>query len=224
MDVYLYADETGNLDYGGAGKQGASPYFGFGTATFAGDHGAALMRGLRLRAHVSSKGIRLARGFHAVDDSAETREEVFPLIAELEPRIDTTFLAKAQAYPKVRAKGQIYLYQMAWYLHLKEVALRVAKPADSLYVIAGTFGTKKRRAEAETALHEVCDQIDRNIQLCVGEASSSWGLQVADYALWATHRHLTGRSCHWYDRDIKPLEKTKFLPWGQDPGAASGNV
>ena len=115
------------------------------------------MRGLRLRAHVSSKGIRLARGFHAVDDSAETREEVFPLIAELEPRIDTTFLAKAQAYPKVRAKGQIYLYQMAWYLHLKEVALRVAKPADSLYVIAGTFGTKKRRAEAETALHEVCD-------------------------------------------------------------------
>ena len=127
-------------------------------------------------------------------------------------------------HPKVRAKGQMYLYQMAWYLHLKEVALRVAKPADSLYVIAGTFGTKKRRVEAETALHEVCDQIDRNIQLCVWEASSSWGLQVADYALWATHRHLTGRSCHWYDRDIKPLEKTKFLPWGQDPGAASGNV
>ena len=39
MDVYLYADETGNLDYGGATKQGASPYFGFGTAVFIGDHG-----------------------------------------------------------------------------------------------------------------------------------------------------------------------------------------
>src|SRR5690606_23235042 len=33
-DVYLYADETGNLDFDGAAKQGGSAYFGFGTAMF----------------------------------------------------------------------------------------------------------------------------------------------------------------------------------------------
>lgn len=222
MDVYLYADETGNLDYGGATKQGASPYFGFGTAVFIGDHGVALMRGMRLRTHVSSKGIRLARGFHAVDDSNETRGEVFPLVAELAPRIDTTFLAKSQAYETVRAKGEMYLYKLAWYLHFKEIATRVSGPDDTLYVIAGTFGTRKRQAEAEAALRDVCNQVDRQIKLCVWEASSSWGLQVADYALWATHRNLVGRSCHWYDRDIAPVLETTFLPWGREAGTEPG--
>ena len=111
---------------------------------------------------------------------------------------------------------------MAWYLHFKEIATRVSGPDDTLYVIAGTFGTRKRQAEAEAALRDVCNQVDRQIKLCVWEASSSWGLQVADYALWATHRNLVGRSCHWYDRDIAPVLETTFLPWGREAGTEPG--
>lgn len=52
--IYLYADETGNLDYGGSpNPQGgsASTYFGVGTATFiTEDHGEDLLNGLHLRA------------------------------------------------------------------------------------------------------------------------------------------------------------------------------
>lgn len=66
-DVHLYADETGNLDFESHGTDGASEYFGFGTAVFNGDHGDALMEGLKLRAEASSHGIHMARGFHAVD-------------------------------------------------------------------------------------------------------------------------------------------------------------
>lgn len=40
MDVYMYADETGNLDYDVAG--GGSKYFGIGTATWTGEHGPHL--------------------------------------------------------------------------------------------------------------------------------------------------------------------------------------
>src|SRR5690606_34063444 len=119
-DVYLYADETGNLDYAGAGKQGASAYFGFGTAVYTGDHGAQLMEGLRLRAQVTGNGVTLKRGFHAVDDSNQTRGEMFGVIGSQAPRFDTTFLRKAGAYPGVRAAGEMRLYKMAWYLHFKE--------------------------------------------------------------------------------------------------------
>jgi hypothetical protein len=94
-DVFLYADETGNLDYGGAGKRGATTYFGFGTAVFYGDHGRQLMEGLRLRVQVTAAGVSLTRGFHAVDDSRQTRDAMYTLIGNQAPRFDTTFLLKS---------------------------------------------------------------------------------------------------------------------------------
>lgn len=214
-DVYLYADETGNLDYAGDGKQGASPYFGFGTAVFDREHGSELWSGLRLRAGVESKGLNLPKGFHAINDSNQTRGEMFSLIAEQAPRIDTTFLCKANAYPYVRERGQMYLYKMAWFQHFKYVAPRVATKDDTLYVVAGTFGTRSRQTQATAALTDVCQQLGLNIVLCVWEASSSWGLQVADYALWAVHRNLLGRSCYWYEGSVAPTLRSTFTPWGK---------
>ncbi|WP_127913442.1 hypothetical protein [Micrococcus sp. FDAARGOS_333] len=96
-DIYLYADETGNLDYASAGKQGATDYFGFGTAVFKGDHGAQLMEGLKLRARLAGQGISLDNGFHAVNDSHATRDEVYGIIAGQAPRFDAAFLLKANA-------------------------------------------------------------------------------------------------------------------------------
>lgn len=219
-DVYLYADETGNLDFEGHGKDGASEYFGFGTAVFNGDHGDALMEGLKLRAEASSHGIHMARGFHAVDDSAPTRSEMFSLIGRQAPRFDTTFLFKANAYPSVleHADPQMRLYKLAWFLHLRKVALWVCEPEDTLHVIVGTFGTRKRQIQAEAALEDVCRQVDRTINLCVWESATSWGLQVADYALWATHRILRGSSCRWFAPCIKPTLRTTFTPWGTVKG------
>ena len=167
-DVYLYADESGNLDYGGLGKRGATEYFGFGTAVFYDDHGAELMEGLRLRAAVTARGISLPRGFHAVDDSHMTRNQMFAVIADQAPRFDATFLLKPNAYDWVRAMGEMRLYKLAWYLHFEAIALQVSDPADNLFVVAGTFGTKARKAQAEMALADVCGQINRNITLWCG--------------------------------------------------------
>ncbi len=68
-------------------------------------------------------------------------------------------------------------------MHFKEIATQVSKLHDTLYVAAGTLGTNKRRSEARAALADVCGQVDRNIVLCVWDASTAWGLQVADYGL-----------------------------------------
>lgn len=101
-------------------------------------------------------------------------------------------------------------------LHFKEIARQIASKGDRLIVVAGTFGTHKRRAQAEAALADVCSQIDRDITLCVWDAASSWGLQVADYALWAVHRDLEGRVCDWYEPYVKPHLESVFTPWGRE--------
>ena len=172
--VYLYADETGNLDYEGTPNPrggGASTYFGFGTAAFdTQHHGDDLLQGLHLRASCAKEGISLAKGFHAVDDSSRTRNEMFHLIQEQAPRFDTTFLMKANAYAGVRVDGPMRLYKLAWFLHLKQVALQVSRPEDELYVVVAEFGTKSTRRAASEAVADVCAQINRNITLCVDSA------------------------------------------------------
>lgn len=217
--IYLYADETGNLDYQGSPNPkggGASTYFGFGTATFTTEkHGDDLLGGLHLRAQLAQEEVKLTRGFHACDDSHRTRSDMFTEIKRQQPRFDTTFLYKANAYPNVKDAGPMRLYKMAWYLHLKEIALRVSEPDDELFVIVAEFGTKRVRKTAYEAVREVCEQIDRNITLCVWTAPSSWGLQVADYGLWAVQRHLEGKKCTWFDPCIKPNLASLFTPWGQ---------
>lgn len=218
-DIYLYADETGNLDYAGQGKNGASTYFGFGTAVFTGNHGDALFGGMNLRAQLSADGLHLPEGFHAVNDKIATKNRVFQLIREQAPRFDSTFLYKAGAYSSVRSKGEMYLYKMAWFLHFKEIAKQVSTPDDTLYVIAGTFGTAARQTAAKVALEDVCNQIDRNIVLCVWKSSSSWGLQVADYGLWALQRELENKTCTWLSPCVQPTLSTQFHPWGRAPRA-----
>lgn len=214
--VFLYADETGNLDYKNAAVT-ESGYFGFGTATFGDEHGDALWIGLNLRASLSAKGLHLPRGFHAKDDSTPTKDAMFNAIHDIAPRFDATFLYKPNAYPSVEDKGQMYLYKLAWYLHFKETARRIANRNDTIVVVAGSFGTKQRQTQAREALAEVCDQIDRSIELCIWDASTSWGLQVADYGLWSTHRDLLGRGGRWHDQSVRPTLKTTFLPWGRRP-------
>ncbi len=217
-NIYLYADETGNLDYDGSPNPhggGASTYFGFGTATFTGDHGAHLLEGLHLRAAHEKAGTKLPNGFHACNDSHRTRSAMFRTIQNQRPRFDTTFLYKKNAYDSVKQQGGLYLYKLAWFQHMKTIARQVASPDDDLYVITAEFGTKRIHRAVDEALQDVCAQIDRNITLCVWRSASSWGLQVADYGLWATQRVLEGRTCSWFAQCIEPTLESVFTPWGR---------
>lgn len=224
-DVYIYADETGNLDYSGQPDPrggGASTYFGFGTAVFRDDHGVHLEQGLRLRARLESEGLHLPGGFHAVNDSPRTRVDVFKVIGDQAPRFDCTFLYKANAYGYVRDRGEMYLYRTAWRLHIKAIAEWATSPGDRLFVIVGEFCTASRARQAREALAHVCDELDREIVLCVWKSVSSWGLQVADYGLWAVQRRLEQKKCTWFGEFIGPNLRTFFLPWKSAPGHATG--
>lgn len=213
-DVYMFADETGNLDYNVSG--GGSKYFGIGTATWQGEHGAHLWQAIQLRFRHADQGVALPAGYHAKDDSHATRAEVYKVIGEQAPRFDVTFLAKAKAYPYVRARGESYLYQMAWYLHFKEVAKFVTDAGDTLHVAVATLGTKARKRAFQQAIDEVClNQAPSWCRVVVAhwDSVTSWGLQVADYGLWAVQRQLE-RGDDKFMWAVQPTLGTRFLPWG----------
>ncbi|WP_322409155.1 DUF3800 domain-containing protein [Microbacterium invictum] len=213
--IYLYADETGNLDYAQHPTGNESGFFGFGTAMFRDEHGDAIWRGHELRTRLAAHGLQVPRGFHAKDDSVATRNEVFAVIRELSPRFDTTFLLKSNAYASVRDRGQMYLYKLAWFLHIKEVIRQTSNPNDRVIIIAGSFGTNERASRAREAIRDVCDQLNRRVTLCVWDASTSWGLQVADYGLWGTHRYLVGKGGAWFEESVRPSLQSTFTPWGR---------
>jgi len=214
-EVFMYADETGNLDYDVA--NGGSKYFGIGTATYTTNHDEAMAQGCRLRLIHAQKGVELPKGYHAKNDRPQTRADVYKVIKSQAPRFDFTFLAKAKAFESVRAKGEAYLYELAWYLHFKEVAKRCTTEGDTLYVIVATLGTAARKKAFRQAIARVCDDHApplRNVVVCHWEAATSWGLQVADYGLWAVQRQLE-RDDRTYLWAVVPTLKSKFLPWGR---------
>nr|WP_211212989.1 DUF3800 domain-containing protein [Actinopolyspora mortivallis] len=214
-DVYMYADETGNLDY--EQHPGASRFFGIATAVIR-EHGKVLNESLELRTELQARGVPLKRGaFHACDDSHPTRKEVFSLIAGQGWRFDATMLDKTNAYEYVRRDGDVRLYKLAWFQHFKFVAPRVADKGDRLFVIAATLGTNARKKAFEAALHDVCKAQGphgRDVHLCHWPAQSSWGLQVADYAAWAVQRRLEKNETRYWEM-IADSFSTCFTPWNR---------
>ncbi|TQS30416.1 DUF3800 domain-containing protein [Microbispora sp. KK1-11] len=210
----MYADETG--DMGVPGISGVSRYFGCGTAVFRGEHGERIWQGLRLRCDLERRGVSLPKGRHAKDDSQSTRDEVFDVIKDQRPRIDATFLYKGNAHPSVRERQQ-WLYKLAWFSHFRQIVSQVSGPGDTLYVIAASLTTSRKVMNAREALRDVCGQFDadREIVLCVWDAQSTWGIQVADYSLWAVQRHLENRPCKWFESHVKPNVRSLLTPWGR---------
>jgi hypothetical protein len=213
-DVYVYVDETGDLDF--SGNPRASAHFGLGSAVFRGPHGAALAAGLELRCRLEAEGLALPRGFHAKDDSHRTRDEVFGLIREQAPRFDVTLLDKERADLRVREASVTYRYKLAAFLHLKWLVPQVAPTEGSIFVIIGSLQTAGKREAVRNAVTDVCAQMDlprARVVPCIWDAPSSWGIQIADYGLWAAQRELVGRQCTWFEPCVKPTLASVFHPW-----------
>ncbi|WP_367260421.1 DUF3800 domain-containing protein [Trueperella pyogenes] len=54
-----------------------------------------------------------------------------------------------------------------------------------------------------------------SVSPCYWDSRSVWGLQAADYLLWATHRQMMGRSIRNHADDIESLTASRRLPWGE---------
>jgi hypothetical protein len=218
-DVYLYLDETGDL--GVSGKSKESRYFGLGSAMFVGDHAQEIWAGMQLRLALEAENLRMPDGMHAHKDKPTVKHRVLSLIARQRPRIDITLLRKERAYPSVQAKmrgDRFYIYEYAWYVHFKYLARYVIprhldRETDRAYIVVATLGTGEQKEVARRAIERVCAQFPKlNMTVCIWDNKTAWGLQVADYALWAAQREVLRGQCGYYQR-IRPFVKTLFLPW-----------
>ncbi len=208
-NFYVFADETGDLSYSSESK-----YFGFGTATFTSPEDIQFAHAFKLRCELEALGLPNIAGFHAAIDSNKTRTEVFSLISTHEHRFDFTFLDKREALPSVSKKGEIYLYKLAWYLHFKHLIENLGGPEDVIYAISASIKTKAKSNSIQRALADVALQLNHRMIVPIWwNSNTSWGLQIADYGLWAAQRDINLGSDSWFDRYVRAQTFSKFEPW-----------
>jgi hypothetical protein len=210
-DLYLYLDETGQLGLSG------SPYFGLGQATFKDEMGTIAWEGIKLRFELERNGVHLPKGFHAKNDKESTRQKVFSLIAEHAPRFDVTLLHKQYIPDELRLdieSNEISLYYLAWKKHFTYQARYLLRPFHRVFVIAASLSEHPKKQQAATkAIQDVLKLHPRlDITLCIWDNPTSWGLQVADYGLWAVQRDLTAVYCKHF-KTISPLIESVYSPW-----------
>jgi len=212
--VYVYGDEAGDLAFKPP-TQGISRYFIIGTVTLD-DHsiGSEL---LELRRELAWNGLHLDC-FHATRDKPHVRERVYDIIANHDLRFDATLLDKKKAKPDTY-EDPLYFYKLAWYLHFKYVAEKVADARDELLVVASSLQIKRKVTTTKAAIHEavtdVVNQVSPTVtyQCAFTPAKTDPCLQIADYMTWAIQRkHEMGdlRSYelieHQVDSEFEPFE------------------
>lgn len=183
--ISVFADESGNFDF--SRKPGASRYFILTTVACPGYAvGDAL---LRLRRDIAWEGHGTDSEFHATTDAQAVRDRVFAILQAHDFRVDATIMEKAKANPQTRGSDERF-YKLAWYLHMKHVAPRVARAPDELFVVGASLGVKKKRAVMHQAIKDVVRQVSptTHFRTASWNAHSEPCLQVADYCCWALSR------------------------------------
>lgn len=209
--VHIWADELGTTSY----NDQQQPYFGFGTIASHSPLGELAQAAEALRHNLAADGVDMTKGFHCRDDKFSTRSAFFPIVKEHAGEFQATLLKKQNAYASVRAKGDMYLYRLAWKLHIQFLARRYLTTAERLHVVVGSFSTHNRAAQARDAVRQVCAELNAAITVSVWDAHSSIGIQAADYCLWATYQRLKGKSETWHVNYVEPIKGGPvFYPWG----------
>lgn len=184
--ITVFADEAGNFDFSLNAR--ASRYFILTTIQLEDcSVGDAL---LAVRRQLAWEGAELhPDGFHASEDKQAVRDQVFAALDGADFRIDATILDKRKTQPRF-AQNEAAFYQLAWYLHFKFVAPRVARTDDELLVIAASLGTKSRRTLFFQGFHTAVVQTTPTPtwRTASWPAATDPCLWVADYCCWAIQR------------------------------------
>jgi hypothetical protein len=185
---YLFADESGNLDF--SRSRGATPYFAVGTMLVRGDDAVEALRTdlLKLQTELGWSGIDQFNGFHASEDAQAVRDEVLEVLRRHPVTLDVTLLEKSKTQPHLRATD-VEFFRLAWARHLSTLP-SVAGAADELMVAVAAVGTRKTRAAFRAAAHSAVTEtaLHDNPRIVFTPAAADPALQAADYLLWAAVR------------------------------------
>lgn len=185
MRRYVYADETGNFDFGQG--TGASRYFILTSLTVP-DHAIELEL-QELRRELAWEGEPLPRGFHAANDKQRVRNRVFAVIAKHESRVDATILEKRKANSQLHTTESRF-YAFAWSAHLAGLIPKLASSASEILLTAASIGTSAMRSafDSEVRIAERKLHPGAVIRGDMNDAPTNSMLQAADYCAWALSR------------------------------------
>lgn len=191
MAVYLFFDESGNLDFGPNGSR----YFCVGT--LATREPAALERALgALRYELLAEGVEL-EAFHATDDRQAVRDRVFAaLTAAGGFDVDALVVDKARVPAALRDEARFYP-ECAERLLAPVFARSFAAhrdPGERVVVVTDRLPLKRTKQAVEKAFKLFIRRRlgARPFSVLHHASAAHAGLQAADYALWAVYRKWQG--------------------------------
>jgi hypothetical protein len=184
--IHVFGDEAGDFVFKPP-REGISRHLIIGTVTLEDCRiGDEL---LTLRRELAWNGMHLD-SFHATTDKQWVRDEVFERISACDGlRFDATILDKRKTIEKYR-RDPILFYKLAWYLHFKYVAPRIANFNDSLLVVASSLMINRKKKAVKEAVNSVVTQVAPTLdyESSFLPALCDPCLQVADYCTWAVQR------------------------------------
>ncbi len=214
---HYFVDEAGDLSFFNkkgriiVGQPGASKFFMVGVAQIAEPEAVAwelnILRS-RLTTHPRYRNIpsmqieakKTAIAFHAKDDYAEIREQVFELIQCFDIKVFVAIRSKAEIAEAAKADFRILGKKLQQNAIYDDLIMRLFKnllhKADIVQIAIARRGKEAREEALEEAINQAQQnfeakwKISSNSSILIEPAYPSQvvGLQVVDYYLWALQR------------------------------------
>ena len=184
--VYVFLDESGNLDFSPRGTR----YFVLsGISMTRPFHLNAALEGYKY--DLLENGIEQER-FHCSEDNTRVRQRVFDIIAggADDLQIDSVIVEKSKTAPPLRTDIRFYPEMLGYLLqHLLQQPRH--RNADGVIIVTDSLPLQRRRRAVEKSIkNTLARMVPRGIQYRTlhHDSRSHYGLQIADYACWAILR------------------------------------
>lgn len=145
---------------------------------------------------------KTARAFHAKDDVAEVRREVFRVLMGMDLRFYAVVRSKAALLDYVRQRnerepGYRYRGDELYDTLVEELFRRYHPFADRLQICFAKRGSKSRTHAFRSAIEKAESRFESQygtrrsaeVQIVASTPPETAGLQAVDYCLWALQRH-----------------------------------
>jgi hypothetical protein len=217
MALYLFLDESGNLDFTDNGTR----HYCFGTLATR-DPSVLDLALTRLRYEMIEEGLEL-ECFHATEDRQAVRDRVFQVLTELGGfEFDAVIVEKRKADPSLQDELRFYPH-FANEL-LRHVFQRYPDPDEKIIVITDRLPIKRDRKAVEKAFKTYIRQHlgDRPFSILHHQSSAHPGLQASDYCMWAVARRWRNGDERSY-RLIQPFIRSEVEIFsGEERGERGG--
>ena len=205
--LYIFLDESGNLDFSDSGSR----YFVLtSVSTRRPFPFSSALDEFKYDCLESELDIQ---SFHCAEDRQRVRDKVFAIIgANLGSlRVDSLIVEKRKTGPALREETRFYP-EMLGYL-LKYVLPGESQPGTAITVITDRLPLQRKRRAIEKAIKgALASMVPLSLpsyRILHHESKSHYGLQVADYCCWAVAKKWGSKDLRSYNL-IRPAVQSEF--------------